>query len=90
MVNLSLSPRGCNLHKDKLCKLSFGWTEMLVFHHFHSFFAGRLSASEEEEEKQRMLETVRFGLEMTIPKFGPPSLNILIGPIDRISAPFTK
>jgi len=39
---------------------------MLVFQHFHSFFVGGLSASEEEEEKQRMLETMRFGLEMTI------------------------
>jgi hypothetical protein len=63
---------------------------MSVFHHFHSFFAGGLSASKEEEEKQRMLETVRFGLEMTISQFGPPSFNILIEPLDRISVHFTK
>jgi len=88
--NLSLSPWSCDLYKDKLCKLSSSWTGMPVFQHFHSFCAGELSASEEEEEKQRMLETVCFGLEMTISQFGPPSFNTLIGPLDRISAPFTK
>ena len=88
--NLSLSPRSCDLYKDKLCKLSSGWTGMSVFQHFCSFCAGELSASEEEEEKQRMLETVRFGLEMTISQFGPPSFNTLIGLLDKISAPFTK
>ena len=58
--NSSLSLHDCNLQEDKICNLSSSWTGMPVFHNFLSFFAGGLSASEEEEEEQCMFETVSF------------------------------
>ena len=60
MINSSLSPRGCNLHADKICNLSSRWIGMPVFHNFLSFFTSGLSTSEEEEEEQCMFETVLF------------------------------
>jgi len=40
--NSSLSLQDCNLHEDKICNLSCGWTGMPVVHNFLSFFAGGL------------------------------------------------